>query len=102
MECGNQEIQRREGVSNGVREDAEVRRGEKAGMEWTVIMQMGKRTQRRDKNHEQNQSEGKGEGTVRYGQGAMEERGQLDMVKERWKERLKWTKTQEKDQARGW
>lgn len=49
----------------------------------------GKETQRWDKNHQQNQSEGRGEGTVRYGQ-------------ERWKERLKWTKTQEKDQVRGW
>jgi hypothetical protein len=27
MKCGNQEAQRREGVSNGVREDAEVRGG---------------------------------------------------------------------------
>lgn len=68
MECGNQETQRREGVSNGVREDTEVRRGEKAGNEWTGIIQMGKRP--RD-----------GTKTTNRTRVRAKKRGQLDMVR---------------------
>lgn len=102
MECGNQETQRREGVSNGVREDAEVRRGEKAGMGWTVIIQMGKRPRDGTKTTSRTRVRAKERGQLDMVREKWKEKGQLDMIREEWKERLKWTKTQEKDPARGW
>lgn len=61
-------------------------------MGWTVVIPMGRRPRDGTKTGT-DQSEARGGGTVRNGQGRS---------KEGWKERLRWTQTREKDQARGW
>lgn len=75
-ECGNQETQRREGVSNGVREDTEVREGRRQGWDgqwsfrWEGDPEMGqKREQTRVRPEEGGQSEMVREGVRRDGRG---------------------------------